>query len=260
MKLSFIDNNNDFDWGKTSSDYSKYRPGYPESFYNLMLQLGVGKPNQRILDLGTGTGVLARAFAQRGSKITGIDISQEQIDEAKKLSEAANLNVEYIVGNAEDYNFPQHFFDIASSGQSWLYFNPLKMLENLRNTLVPNGKLVLTHLSWLPFEDTIAKQTEALVLKYNPSWNGANYKSNSTPFFESLKHLPLYTYHRYSEAIPFTRESWKGRIRACRGIGATLAPEDITNFDKEHDILLRSIANSTFTVLHEITLHIYGVV
>jgi len=64
VKLPQIDNSRAFDWGKTSQDYAAYRAGYPESFYELLAALGVGKPGQRILDLGTGTGVLARAFAK----------------------------------------------------------------------------------------------------------------------------------------------------------------------------------------------------
>jgi hypothetical protein len=51
------------DWGKTSNDYILYRPGYPDSFYDKLAALGVGLKGQRILDLGTGTGVLARNFA-----------------------------------------------------------------------------------------------------------------------------------------------------------------------------------------------------
>ena len=53
------------DWSKTSSDYAEFRPGYPRSFYERIEVLGIGKPGQRILDLGTGTGVLARHFASQ---------------------------------------------------------------------------------------------------------------------------------------------------------------------------------------------------
>ena len=55
-----IDEGHAFDWGKTSPDYAVYRPGYPASFYTVLQALGIGTPGQDILDLGTGTGVLAR--------------------------------------------------------------------------------------------------------------------------------------------------------------------------------------------------------
>ena len=56
----------------------------------------------------------------------------------------------------------------------------------------------------------------------------------------------------FDEPIPFTRESWRGRIRACRGVGATLSDDQIEAFDREHDALLRTITDGNFSVLHRI--------
>ena len=79
MKLENIDKNNEFDFGKTSLDYSKFRDIYPNSMYEKLFDLGIGHKNQNILDLGTGTGVFPRAMYKFGAKFTGIDISDEQI-------------------------------------------------------------------------------------------------------------------------------------------------------------------------------------
>jgi len=49
-----------------------YRPGYPASFYTVLQAVGIGRPGQHILDLGTGTGVLARAFAKQGAHVIGL--------------------------------------------------------------------------------------------------------------------------------------------------------------------------------------------
>ena len=73
-----IDGGHAFDWGKTSPDYAVYRPGYPASFYTVLQAVGIGRPGQHILDLGTGTGVLARAFAQQGTHVIGVDIADAQ--------------------------------------------------------------------------------------------------------------------------------------------------------------------------------------
>lgn len=53
-----IDNGKSFDWGRASKDYGRYRDIYPDSFYKNILSLGIGTKGQKILDLGTGTGVL----------------------------------------------------------------------------------------------------------------------------------------------------------------------------------------------------------
>ena len=61
----------------------------------------------------------------------------------------------------------------------------------------------------------------------------------------------------YDESIPFTNESWRGRFRACRGIGATLSDDEVTVFDEAHDRMLREIAGEEFTVLHRIVAFVY---
>ena len=58
MKLSYIDKNNDFDFGKTSENYARFRDIYPESMYEKLIAMGIGKEGQQILDLGSGTAIL----------------------------------------------------------------------------------------------------------------------------------------------------------------------------------------------------------
>jgi hypothetical protein len=61
----------------------------------------------------------------------------------------------------------------------------------------------------------------------------------------------------YDEPIPFTRESWRGRIRACRGIGAGLPAEEVRRFDAAHADLLSRIVPESFNVLHRLDAHFF---
>jgi len=258
MKLDHVDNGNLFDWGKTSHDYAAYRPGYPEEFYDLLSRLGIGVPGQKILDLGTGTGVLARVFARQGALVTGVDIAEDQIQEARRLSVEEQLEITYLVSKAENIDFPPDSFDAATAGQSWMYFDARLLVPKLKRILKDRGRLVLTHLGWLPRRDPIARLSEALVLKFNPRWTGADYDGTTPPeLMESLAAFRLTTFHTYESALPFSRESWRGRIRACRGVGASLPPERVVEFDREHTALLEKIAPPEFTILHQIVLHIF---
>ena len=87
IKDGRIDGGNAFDWGKTSADYAKFRDIYPRAFYEKIISRGLCADGQKILDLGTGTGVLPRNMYKYGGKWTGTDISEEQINQAKALSE-----------------------------------------------------------------------------------------------------------------------------------------------------------------------------
>lgn len=51
------------DFGRTAADYERFRPGFPESFFDRLVRDGWIAPGQRALDLGTGTGTLALGFA-----------------------------------------------------------------------------------------------------------------------------------------------------------------------------------------------------
>lgn len=257
-RLSSHDGSKAIDWGKTSDDYSTYRPGPPPSFYSRLAALGVGLAGQTILDLGTGTGVLARQFARQQSVVYGVDKSAEQVAMANQLAEQEGLPATFGIHCAEDLPWQDAVFDVATANQCWLYFDKERAIRELRRVLKPGGWLVTSHFTWLPRLDDIARQSEELVLKFNPEWSAADWGGVIPPcpkWAESTFSVRAMFY--YDEPITFTRETWRGRIRACRGIGATLTAEDVAEFDAAHDDLLRSIASDTFAILHRIDAHIF---
>jgi 2-polyprenyl-3-methyl-5-hydroxy-6-metoxy-1,4-benzoquinol methylase len=70
------------DFGRTASDYGRHRAGFPPDFFARVAPWGVGIAEQKLLDLGTGTGTLARGFAMRGCRVTGLDPSAELMVQA----------------------------------------------------------------------------------------------------------------------------------------------------------------------------------
>jgi SAM-dependent methyltransferase len=244
-------------WGKTSNDYGKHRPGPPQSFYARLQALGVGLPGQRILDVGTGTGLLAREFTKQGAIASGTDIAAGQIEEATRLAEQQGLSCEFRVAS-ESQPFPDGTFDCITAMQCWLYFPREATIAEVKRLLKPNGILMISHFSWLQSKSQIARASEALVLKFNPSWGGANY-SGVVPLdgYKLQNDFVSQAMFWYDEEIPFTRESWRGRMRACRGTGATLAPDELARFDAEHAALLEKIAPLEFTIAHRLDAHFY---
>lgn len=246
-----IDGGKAFDWGLTSKAYAKYRDIYPDIFYNKIIERGLCIRGQKVLDVGTGTGVLPRNLYKFGAEWVGADISENQIAEAKRLSEMNNMDITYIVRATEDIAYPSCSFDVITACQCFWYFNHKKIAPQFADMLKKDGRLLILYMAWLPFEDKIAGASEKLVLKYNPQWNGAGEtrKEIGIPncmydYFEMVSH------EEFDVMVPFTGETWHGRMKACRGVGASLNDEELNQWDKEHKALLEEIAPEQFEVLH----------
>ncbi len=251
IKNKNIDGGNGFDWGKTSSDYAKYRDIYPDEFYKRIIDSGHCTKGQNVLDLATGTGVLPRNMYKYGAKFTGCDIAENQIKFAKELSKGMDIN--YIVAPAEELDFPEKSFDVITACQCFMYFDKETVVPKIHKWLKNGGHFLILFMNWLPFESEIATKSEDLVLKYNPLWTGARFCRDNVEFPVWAKdYFTLGNAIAYDLPVTFTRESWNGRIKACRGIGASLANEQIEGFEKEHLEYLSTIPEP-FEILHYAT-------
>ena len=106
IKDNRIDAGKAFDWGRTSEYYAKYRDIYPEEFYRKAADRGLCIKGQKVLDLGTGTGVLPRNMYKYGAEWIGTDISPEQIEQAERLAREAGMDIGFKTVSAENLDFP----------------------------------------------------------------------------------------------------------------------------------------------------------
>ena len=244
-----IDGGRPFDWGRASVDYARYRDIYPQAFYDRILARGLCVRGQTVLDLGTGTGVLPRHLYRCGARWTATDLSEEQILQAKRLSKG--MAIDYRTMAAEEIDFPAGSFDVVTACQCFWYFDHTRLMPRLCRVLRPGGRLLLLYMAWLPSEDPIAEASEKLVLQYNPQWSGAGETVRPIPIPACYRDaFDLVSHEEYRLRLPFTRESWHGRMRSCRGVGASLSAEAVAQWEKEHLALLAQIAPASFEVQH----------
>lgn len=223
------------DFGKAAQDYAAYRKGFPASFFRRLSQEGIGKAGQRILDLGTGTGTLARGFAKQGAEVTGLDISPELIDQARRLGERDGVRVSYVLGRAESAPLDAEAFDIITAGQCWLWFEGMAAAKECMRMLKPGGLLLICHFSYLPRRGDVPGRTEELILKYNPAWPLAGSDGKYEKWSDHMEPAGFGHIRStfYDEDIAFTHEEWRGRIRACNGVLALRDTAKIQAFDRE---------------------------
>ncbi len=254
MKFINIDNGKNFDFGKTSAQYAKYRDIYPKEMYDKLYLSGVGHSGEKWLDVGTGTGVLPFNLCHYGADITGIDISAEQIEAAKNIAKERNIeNVNFIVSPAESSNFADNSFDCITAAQCFWYFDREKIISEIKRLIKPGGVFVKIYMSYT-LDDEIARKSHSLVKRLNKNWTpGASGSKDMYKHPFENGDLDIFTCD-----IPFTRESWHGRMCACRGTMASMDENTLAKWDKAHRKLLSQYPES-FTIKHKVYIASYRI-
>jgi SAM-dependent methyltransferase len=231
----------DIDFGKTAQDYGRYCAGFPDELFTRLTRFGVGAAEQRVLDLGTGTGALARGFARRGCTVTGLDPSVPLTEEAKRLDEEANVTIPYVIAKAEQTGLPDASFDVVTAGQCWHWFDRPKAAQEILRLLVPQGWLVIAHFDWIPLPGNVVDATEKLIEQHNPEWKLGGGRGVYSRWLGDVALARFQNIETFSfdEFTPYSHEAWRGRIRASAGVAASLGPDQVARFDADLQKLLQ---------------------
>jgi ubiquinone/menaquinone biosynthesis C-methylase UbiE len=103
------------------------------------------KPDDRVLDLGCGTGWASRRIARvvTGGEVVGLDVADEMLRRAEQAS-AGIENVRYVWGSAESIPAADNYFSKVLSVESFYYYaDQGRALAELRRVLQPGGKLFI---------------------------------------------------------------------------------------------------------------------
>lgn len=243
------------DFGLTALDYARHRAGFPDAFFDRLAGMSIACPGRSALDLGTGTGTVARGLALRGFDVVGLDRAQPMLEQARQLDKAAGVSVRYIMARAEETGLESASFDLVTAGQCWHWFDRARATGEVFRLLRPGGRLVVAHFDWIPLPGNIAGATERLMKHHNPEWKLAG-GLGLYPLWPRDMAVGGFTgieTFSFDLDVPYSHEAWRGRIRASAAIGAALAPERVASFDTDlKNMLEDKFPQQPLMVLHRV--------
>jgi ubiquinone/menaquinone biosynthesis C-methylase UbiE len=135
-----------------------------EEALNRIVQWAGAGPDDTVLDVACGPGLLACAFARAAQHATGVDMTPAMLEQARKTQQERGLNnVSWQQGDVYSLPFPEAQFSIVSSRFAFHHLqDPLSALKELKRECKPGGRIVVADMSPLPEKAAALNATELL--------------------------------------------------------------------------------------------------
>lgn len=175
-----------------------------------LLEMAAITGEEYLLDVATGGGHTANAFAERVKKVIAVDITPEMLEAAEKFIKGNGYkNVEFKIGDAEKLPFPESVFDIVTCRIAPHHFPDVKkFVEEVHRVLKPNGQFLL--------DDNVVPEADDFDLFYNTLEKRRDYshfrawkKSEWLRMLESAG-FEIFEWHRFVKT--FRYEPWCNRM------------------------------------------------
>ncbi len=179
------------------------------------------KPGERVLDVGCGTGIVARQAAglvgARG-RVLGVDLNAGMLRVAGRLSASVQPPIEWREGNATRLPAADDAFDVVVSQQMLQFVpEPQTAVREMRRVLAPGGRLAVSVCraieyapGYLPLVDGLRRhagaEAAAMMRSPFPSWSAAELRElfSAAGLRDIHVHIEVMTV-RYPTAAEFLR-------------------------------------------------------
>lgn len=141
-----------------------------ERHWQRLVDAGLVRPDDAVLDVGCGTGKSTRDLGHRtpGGSVLGVDLSGRMLDLARQRTADEGLtNVSYLHADAQVHTFAETrtAFDLAVSSFGAMFFSdPVAAFTNLGRALRPGGQLALLTWRALPENEWLMTFRETLAM------------------------------------------------------------------------------------------------
>jgi SAM-dependent methyltransferase len=229
-----------FTFNEVAAVYSTARPDYPNALINDIVSFADLKPNDRIFEVGCGTGQATRSFAKQGFPILATDPGPEMLRSARE-NLASFGNVEFLQTSFEEWPTEIGAFQLIIAAQSWHWVAPGVRFPKAAEALSRDGSLAVFGHVPVGLPAALFEQFKEIYLRQIGKWGPPPetwYLSNG-PFKGWFANSGLF------EPVEHRAYSWKWRHTASSYADFLRTRSDHRMMERATlDELLREIASA----------------
>lgn len=177
----------------------------------MMVEMAEVNGQQWLLDIATGGGHTANAFAPLVKKVTALDLTAEMLAAAESfITVNGHSNVEFVRGDAENLPFPDDSFDIVTCRIAPHHFPNVDLfIKEVYRVLKPNGQFLL--------DDNVVPESEEYDQFYNKIEKLRDYSHfrawKKTEWIKKLEEsgLEIFEWYRFEKTFRF--EPWCANMK-----------------------------------------------
>jgi SAM-dependent methyltransferase len=160
-------------------DYVRYRPGYPGAILDVLREECGLAPESVVVDVGSGTGLLAQLFLENGNLAYGVEPNAAMRDAGEQFLEKYPHFCS-VAGSAEATTLPDASADFIVAGQAFHWFEPKAALAEFERVLKPRGWVAVIWNERISDTTAFQREYEELLRAYGTDYEkvAATYPQN----------------------------------------------------------------------------------
>eukprot|EP00058_Branchiostoma_floridae_P019125 XP_002604614.1 hypothetical protein BRAFLDRAFT_92848 [Branchiostoma floridae] len=210
--------------------YHRFRPKWGSDIVNKAVSFLMEKNPAQLyhaVDLGCGSGQTTELLAPHFQRVTGMDVSDAQIEVATANNNYSNI--QYMVGSAEELPFPDASIDLITCATAAHWFDFPKFHKEVNRVLTPLGCLAVYcyGMSYLSYSEDCTDELNSIVWQFYKGslkgcWNKGqqyidnNYRDLPMPYEETIRDYSMSIKGEYTlpEFIGYL-STWSGYQEYC---------------------------------------------
>ena len=195
-------------------NYLLYRPGYPEEVAGLLAREAALHAGSTVVDLGSGTGMLARLFLQRNHTVHAVEPSAEMREAAERLLGDDPGFVSH-AATAEQTGLPDHGTDLITAAQAFHWFDRAAVRREFDRLLKPHGVAALIWNERRVTSTAFLRGYEALLNAHATDYQEVNHANIDDAAIAAFFAPYAVQYASFENRQVFDYDGLEGRLMSC---------------------------------------------